>query len=76
MMEGNDILKLIEDRWLKSERYELLAAFERAPRGAATGGEGVMLIGLFLSKLKTEDPEGYNDAEDLIVKYLDWYANH
>lgn len=70
-MEGNEILKLIQDRWIKSERIELIAALVNVSLGAATGGEAAAMTGSFLAKLETKDSEAYNEVGDLIIKYLD-----
>jgi len=73
-MEGSEILKLIQDRWLKSDRFELFTACVNVSIGAATGGEAAAMTGSFLAKLETKDPEAYNEVEDLIIKYFDWCA--
>lgn len=71
-MNGNKILKLIQERWLKSERFELVCAVVNVSLGAATGGEAAAMTGSFLAQLETKDSEAYNEVGDLIIKYLDW----
>ncbi|HEY4799243.1 MAG TPA: hypothetical protein VII99_09240 [Bacteroidia bacterium] len=69
-MEIDELWKLIKERWIKSERYELIIALEEAPQGAATGGEGVGLIWKFLIELEEKDKDAFNEIEDLVEEFI------
>ncbi len=51
-MDFGEILNQIKKRWIISERYDLIAELDEAPRGASTGGEGMELRAQFLLELK------------------------
>jgi hypothetical protein len=71
-MDGNEILNKIDERWLETERYELIRDLKNAPDAAATGGEAMANTGTFLAKLEVNNPDAYNEVKDLILQYFDW----
>ena len=75
-MDVKEIIDRIKERWEKSERYELIIQFNKAPLGAATGGEGMGIEGGFLMRLKLTDIEAYKDVEDLIELYAEYCSKH
>ena len=72
-MDLTEIHKTIKERWIKSERYELITGLENAPAGAATGGEGYGMAGKFLADLEKNDSEAFEEIKDLVeimeIKY-------
>ncbi len=69
-------MKSIKERWIQSERYELILALENAPRGAATGGEGAGMIWKFFFDLEEKNIEAYKEVEDLVEEYWKWGRKH
>jgi hypothetical protein len=76
MMSFKDILDKIDERWIASERYELIQQFKEAPQGAATGTEGTGIIGSFLIDLKENNKEAYDEIEDLLDEFVILMKEH
>jgi hypothetical protein len=68
-MDLGEIFDQIKKRWTSSERYELIAKLDDAPRGAATGGEGMSLYAGFLLELKKSDPNAFDEIADLVDEF-------
>jgi len=75
-MEFGEILDQLKKRWIISERYELLVKLDEAPRGGATGGEGIGMIGSFLLGLKQTDPDAFNEVPDLVDEFAERCAEN
>jgi hypothetical protein len=68
-MDFGEIFNQIKERWILSKRYDLIANFDEAPRGAATGGEATSMYAGFLLELKQSDPSAFNDIQDLVDEF-------
>jgi len=75
-MEFGQILDQIRQRFLEEELYELIVKLDEAPRGAATGTEGMALIGGFLLRLKETDTNAFNKIKDLVDEYVKLCAKY
>jgi len=68
-MDFGEILDQIKKRWIVSERYDLIAKLEDAPRCASTGGEVMHLRAQFLLELKQNDPSAFKEIADLVDEF-------
>jgi len=55
---------------LIEKRPDLLKAFEDAPKGASTGGEGLGMTMSFFKNLKKNDSNGFAIITDLVDEYV------
>ena len=65
--------KIIE-KWKGTEYEFLIKDLHNCSLGAATGGEGIGIIGKYLKDLEENNINAYNLVKDLIEEYLDLWS--
>lgn len=71
-MELREILENIKKRWATSEHYEYISGLEKAPMGAATGSEGLIMICEYIRNLKKNEKEAYQEIQNLAEQLFEY----
>jgi len=74
--ELGDIYQAIVSKWAAANHHEAVKALQDAPRGAATGTEGLLMMLEYLTGITQDHPELIDIVRDEMVELVVYCKGH